>query len=94
MGELAKAVLERRGKTSELINLATIQAQNRGYEWAHSNIHQIYELLEHAKGNHLQTQNSRISMTQDSRIAKRSPSGAHYQSCTRTQALSQTNDSL
>ena len=38
------------GKAGRLTNPATTQTQNQGYDFAYSNTHSIYDLLEHMKG--------------------------------------------
>ena len=65
-------------KVAGLTNTDTSQSQNHGYELAHPNIHFIYELLEHMKRINLQTENCRISMTQDNWITKWISGENHY----------------
>ena len=62
------------GRAGGLTSSATTQVQIQGYELADLNIHPIYELLEHMKGQDLQIQRYRIFMTQSTnRIPKKSP---------------------
>lgn len=49
------------------------QVQIQGSELAHLNMYPIYELLGYVKGSVLQIKSGRISMTQDNRVSKKSP---------------------
>lgn len=76
----------------ELTSPATTQAQNQSYGVLHLNIHSICDLLEHVKGQVLQTPSCRISMTQgNDRITKRGPCvGPALTVWQKPEALSQT----
>jgi hypothetical protein len=55
------------------------QTQIQGSEPTHPNIHPIYALLQHMKGQVLHIQSCRVSMAQgNSRVSKRSPSEVCY----------------
>jgi hypothetical protein len=62
------------GTAEGLINSATTQAQIKGFELDHPNVHSISKLLELVKGPVLETQSCNISSTQgNNRISMRIP---------------------